>query len=402
MRRKEGRKRIEYLPSQYSILFQPDLCLEEGMRGRMEEKKQEELKEEKVDKSVQDSELEKEDKAKEQATTAEFISIVKEYNEVNKELIYVLQKIYEKECKQSVSEKVKEMADNVKQKAKNLGQKIEKVEEIYKLNKDTKDNILQQYKDSLSEIDNYYEKVYQAVLRQKVKNQDQEQATILKEYELKQNRKKIKKSPQYAEQIKQEKALAKEIKKALDKGDLDTVAVKNEELKCLKSKNPLMLCDKEIERTQTQRFYIQQLITECDQELENVKIERKSRIQQATQDKDNQLATVKKQGLFKKVVGAIRNKISGAKMFKDNVIEKLAEKMGYIKQEMIPQVERDTTDKVINMDAYNEKKRREIVGENPETREELMEEAENRLKANQERETEQPTIEVEENNLEVG
>ncbi len=363
---------------------------------RRECKMEEKIKKEGMTETLEETKSEGTKESKEeQASKREFISLMKELDKVSKELGFTMQIKFEKEGKHLITDKVKEMADNVKQQAKNLGQKIERVEEIYKLNKDTKDNILQQYKDNLSEIDSYYEKVYQAVLRQKAKNQDQEEATILEEYELKQNRKKIKKSPQYAEQMKQEKALAKEIKKALDKGDLDTVAVKNEELKRLKSKNPLMLCDKEIERTQRQRFFIQQLISQCDQELENAKIERKTRIQQATQDKDNQLVTVKKQGLFKKMVGAIRNKISGAKMFKDNVIGKIAEKMGYIKQETIPQVERVTTEKVIYMDEYNANKRREIVGEKPETREELMEKAESELKANQERETEQPDIQIE-------
>ena len=336
-----------------------------------------------------------EDKAKEQAKTAEFISVMKEYNKVTKELLYVMQKKYEKEGKQSISEKVKEMASNVKQQAKNLGQKIEKVEEIYKLNKDTKDNILQQYKDNLSEIDNQYKKVYEAVLRQKAKNQEQEQSTMLKEYQLKKNRKKIKKSPQFAEHMKQEKALAKEIKKALDKGDLETVTAKNEELKRLKSKNPLMLCDKEIEKTKKQRFYIQQLLNECEQELKNAKVERKSSMQQVAQDKNTQLTTVKKQGLFKRIAGAIKNKISGAKIFRDNVIGKLAERMGYIKQETIPQVERVTTEKVIYIDRYYEDKRRKILGEKAETRDELMQKVESRLKADQEREAEQPAIVVE-------
>lgn len=346
------------------------------------------------------NQTEEAEKAQEQASYKELIEAVKTLIKILKERELVEQTKYEKEGKQLISEKVKEMASNVKQQAKNLGQKIEKVEEIYKLNKNTKDNILQQYKDTLSEIDNHYEKVYQAVLRQKAKNQKQEQATILKEYELKRNRKNIKKSPQYAEHMKQEKALAKEIKKALDKGDLDTVTAKNEELKRLKSKNPLMLCDKEIEKTQKQRFYTQQLLNECEQELRNAKIERKSSIQQAAQDKNNQLVTVKKQGLFKRIAGAIKNKISGAKMFRDNVIGKLAEKMGYIKQETIPQVEKVSSKKVSYIENYMGERRTQIVGKEPETIDELMQKAESKLKDYQEeRKAGQPAIEVEDDRV---
>ena len=80
-------------------------------------------------------------------------------------------------------------------------------------------------------------------------------------------------------------------------------------------------------------------------------------------------------------------------MFRDKVIGKLAEKMGYIKQETIPQIERVTSEKVKYIDDYHTKNRQKIVGKNPETREELMQIAENESKADQERETEQPMIE---------
>lgn len=340
----------------------------------------EEIKKNKSQEEKENKPEDKKQKEDNQATSREFISLMKELDKVSKELGFTMQIKFEKEGKHLISEKVTEMFDSVKQQAKNLGQKIEQVEETYKLNKDTKDNILQQHKSNLTEIENQYERVHQAILRQKAINQNREQATMLKEYEWKQTRKKVKKSPQYAEQMKQEKALAKEIKKALDKGDLDTVAIKNEELKHLKSKNPLMLCDKEIEKAQKQRIYIQQLLNQCEQELKNAKIERKSSIQQAAQDKDNQLATVKKQGLFKRIAGAIKNKISGARRFRDNVIGKLAEKIGYVKQETIPQVERVTSEKVVNIEGYMDNARTKILGKNPETREELMQRAEEGLK----------------------
>lgn len=337
----------------------------------------------------------------EQNDSKEYLEMVKRLDEIQKQLKILEDKLFQKEGKLQIGQKVTNMKDKIMKQAAVLGQKVEKIQEIYKLNKDTKDNILQQYKDSLGEIDNHYGNLYQAILRQKAKNQEQEQVTMLKEHQLKKSRRKIKKSTEYAKHRQQEKALANEIKKALDKGDLDTVTVKNEELKHLKSKNPLALCDKEIEKTKQQRLYIQQLINRCDQELEDAKIERESSIEQAIQDKDNQLATVKKQSLFKRVVGAIKNKINGAKMFRDNVIGKLAEKMGYIKQETIPQVERVTSEKVAYIDEYHTKNRQKVVGRDSETREELIQIEENESKANQERETEQSTMEVQDDR-EVG
>lgn len=321
-------------------------------------------------------------------------SLMQEADEIAKELGITMNFIFEKKGEHLIDEEVKKMSGDVQQQAKSLRQKMEKVKEI-------KDNSLRQYKDCLTKIEKQYEMIHKATLQQRIINQRQERKAMLREYRWRQTRKTIKESPQFAKQREKEGQLKEEIKKVLDKGNADTAVAKNKELKQLERKNPLGLCDEEIERTQTQRFYIQQLINQCDQELESIKIERKSRIQQATQDKDNQLVTVEKQGLFKRIFGAIKNKISGAKMFRDNVIGKLAEKIEFIRQDQIPQLERDTLNNITYMNQNMEKRRQKILGKNAETKEQLLQMLESNLIVQPEAEI-QSSRKPEEDIIEVG
>ncbi len=304
-------------------------------------------------------------------------SLMQEADEIAKELGITMNFIFEKKGEHLIDEEMKRMSGNVQQQAKSLGQKMEKVKEL-------EDSSLQQYKDCLTKKEKQYEMLHKAALQQRIINQRQAQKAMFREYKWRQIRKNIKESPQCAEQTEKEVELKEEIKKALDKGNADTAVEKNEELKQLERKNPLRLCDEEIKRTQEQRIHIHELINECDQKVENTKIERESSIQQAIKDNDNLLVTVKKQGLFKRIFGAIKNKISGAKMFRDNVIGKLAEKIEIIRQDEIPQLERDTSNNIIYMNQYMEKRRQQILGENAETKEQLLQIVESNLAVQQE------------------
>lgn len=321
-------------------------------------------------------------------------SLMQEADEIAKELGITMNFIFEKKGEHLIDEEVKKMSCNLQQQAKSLGQKIEEVKEL-------KDNSLRQYKECLTQIENQYEKEYKEALQQRIINQRQEQKAMWGEWLWRQARGNIKESSQCAEQIKKEKELKEEIKEALDKGNADTAVAKNEELKHLERNNPLRLCDEEIKRTQEQRGHIYELINECNEKLENAKIERESSIQQAIQDNDNQLVTVKKQGLFKRIFGAIKNKISGAKMFRDNVIGKLAEKIEFIKQDKIPQLERDTLNNITYMNQYMEERRKKILGKNAETKEQLLQILESNLIVQKEEEI-QTSRKPEEDILEAG
>ncbi len=318
-------------------------------------------------------------------------SLIQEADETAKELGITMNFIFEKKGEQLINEEVKKMSDNIQQQAKS--QKTEKVKEL-------KDNNLREYKDCLTKIEQQYEMIHKATLQQRIMNQRQEHKAMLREYRWRQTKKNIKENPQCAQQIEKEEQLKEEIKEATDKGNTDTAVAKNEELKQLERKDSLRLCDEEIKRTQKQRVYILELINECNQKVENTKIERENRIQQAIQDNHNQLETVKKQGLFKRIFGAIRNKISGAKMFRDNVIGKLAEKIEFIRQDEIPQLERDTLNNITDMNQQMEKRRQKILSKKAGTKEQLLQILESNLIVEQETEI-QSSRKPEEDILEI-
>lgn len=315
-----------------------------------------------------------------QTTTKELVALIKELAQIQAENAKISAQIFAREGKEQIANKTNEMKDKIMEQAKIYGQKAEKVQETYNLNKETKSNILQKYKDSLAEIQEQYETRNESIMQEKSDWQNEEQATMLKEHELKQQRKEIKRSPEYAQQVKEEKELAKEIKKALDEGDLDLVTAKNEELKRLKEKNPLIKCDNEIEDIQQQRNEIQEIISQCEREMEECKDERDNSIDEATQDKDNKLMEMKKQNIFQKMTGAIMNKLNGAKRFKDNVIKKASEKIGYIKDEKLPEVKQETAGKINNFKENMTEKREQLIDKGRETKEQLMQKAETKLR----------------------
>lgn len=337
---------------------------------------------------IKNSEVENQN---EQISAKELLALIKELAQIQAYNAMISAQIFAREGKNQINDKANDMKDKIMQQAVIFGQKAKKVEETYSLNKENKSNILQEYKESLLEIQEQYEIRNQAILRERTDWQNEEQATMLKEHELKQNRKKIKKSPQYDEQMKQEKALAKEIKKALDKGDLDTVTEKNEELKRLKARNPLTRCEQEIGRVQKLRKEIQQMIVLCEKELENCEKDRNNRIEEATQDKDNKLMEIKKQNVFQKIAGGFMNKINGAKRFKDNVIKKVAEKVGYIKNEKFPEIKQDTAEKISSFKDGMRERKEQILDKGRETKEQLMQKAEAKLKESIEQSQEKNT-----------
>lgn len=324
-----------------------------------------------------------------QVSTKELLALIKELACIQMYNTIISAQIFAREGKEQIDDKVNGMKDKIMEQAEVFGQKAKKVEETYSLNKENKNNILQEYRESLDLIEEQYEIRSQAILQERSDCQDEEQATMLKESELKQNRKQIKKSPQYIEQVKQEKALAKEIKKALDEGDLDTVTIKNEELKRLKAENPLMKCDQEIEKVQQQREQIQQMISLCEQELENCANERYDNIEQVTQDKDNKLMEMKKQNIFQKIAGAVMNKINGAKRFKDNVMQKVAQKVGYIKNEKYPEIKRNTSERMNSFRENIGKRKDQILDKGRETKGQLMQKVANKLRESIEQNKEQ-------------
>lgn len=139
---------------------------------------------------IKNSEVENQN---EQISAKELLALIKELAQIQAYNAMISAQIFAREGKNQINDKANDMKDKIMQQAVIFGQKAKKVEETYSLNKENKSNILQEYKESLLEIQEQYEIRNQAILRERTDWQNEEQATMLKEHELKQNRKKIKK-----------------------------------------------------------------------------------------------------------------------------------------------------------------------------------------------------------------
>lgn len=316
-----------------------------------------------------------------QHSVGNLLKLIKELADIQASNAIITARIFAREGKEQIADKTNQMKNKVMEQAKSYGKKAEDLANTYTNNKEEKGNILQEYQESLEDIQEEYEARMDSIVEEKVKWQDEEQATMLKEKELKEDRKQIKKTPEYAEQVKQEKALTKEIKQALDEGDLNTVATKNEELKKLKEQNPLLKCDKEIEEVQQSRQEILDVINMCDKEIEECREDRDNSIDEVTADRDNKLAVMKKQNVFQKMAGAILNKMNGVKRFKDNIVAKVEKKIENIRTETIPAIKETVSSKKQQFAENMQEKKTAILDKGRETKEQLMQKAENKLRA---------------------
>lgn len=315
----------------------------------------------------------------EQVTVEEILRLVAELTKVQNEKAKVSSKLFIRNGKDQIVNKVNNLKSKLMQQAEIYGQKATKVQETYNLNKETKDNILQEYQEALQEIQQQYEaqdKMYANAIDMW---QGEDEKNILKECELKLKRKEIARSPEYVQQMLAEETLQKEIKKDVSKGNLDLATEKIEELKSLQSKNPLSQCDREIKEVQERRDRTENLIEMFKKRREECHEDRNEDINSAMEDRDTQLVAMKKQNLFQKVAGNIMNKLNGANRFKNNVMKVLAQKVNHIKEETIPELQEKLSDKMFDIEQKAEGLMQDTLDKGRETKEKTMQELKNFL-----------------------
>lgn len=226
------------------------------------------------------------------------------------------------------SNRVKGMKDRV------IG-RFKRYQDIYRENKEKKAKILEQYETSLAEIEKQYEKRVKEINTQKSICENQEQAIMLEQYKLKQERKNIAKStPQYEE------------------------------------------CIMEFEGLKNKKEELKQLQRECNKELLNCEGERANSIIDAIEEKNNKLGKMKKQNIFQKIAGALINKKydTKTKAFQENV--------RYIKDEEVPKARQRTAIQTKNFCESMDQKREKIVGKNQNVTAQLMQEMQARVTGN--------------------
>lgn len=267
-----------------------------------------------------------------------FKDLLKQLAEIQAANAKVNWQIFVKEGKEQVQEKVQSAKDEILEQAKIYGQKIEKIEQQYSINKEEEGSIIEQYRKVLSDINKEYGEQLKNIIAEKQEWQTEEQEAMVNQKKLQNERKEKEKSPEYKQYKEEEKKLIKEAKAALEGKDPEIISKKTEELKNLRARNPLNKYDKKIDNIIQDRKDIQQIIEECDKKIENCKENRAKDIEQVTRDKDNKLSVMKKQNIIQKMLGSIFNKVNGTKKFKDAVIGRISDKIEKIKNEDIPRI----------------------------------------------------------------
>lgn len=272
------------------------------------------------------------------------------------------------EGKNLIRKKVKEVRDKIEEQTKIHEQKKERAQKINEKRK----KVLEEFEASLQEIEIQHEKRVEKILKQKCILQNQEQGYKLEQYELKQERKKLRKTPECIELSKKQKVLEKQIKIALAKGDLELVAQKNNELRNLSNQNPLTQIDQEIVKIQNYRHKKQQLLKQCDQEFFNCEVDRINSIEEATELKDDKLKTSKKQNIFQKVVRILLNETDKGNQYQDNVMKAVEKRVEYINKKSIPRVMQSTGEAVKAFEQKMEEKGKGILDRNRYVTKKLM------------------------------
>lgn len=316
-----------------------------------------------------------EQKNNEELSNKRLLDLLTELAEVQAENAILNAKIFVREGKEQVKGKVAEISNAMQEQAKMYGKKAQELAQQYSENSKEKGNVIQEYEQALFEINAEYAKRMKVIMGEKQDLQAEEQQTYSDEKILKLENKKIRRSPEYLQHMEQEKRLASEIKKALAQGDLDAVTQKTEELKALKTQNPLVKNEAQIGEVQTRRNEIGALLEECEEGIEACRHERFEKIEEITLDKNNQLAVIPKQNIVQKIFGNLFNKINGLAKFKSSVVANIMTRVEKIKTEQLPAVKKTVQEKSEQFVEKMLNKREQLKQKAIETRDSVVEKA---------------------------
>ncbi len=254
------------------------------------------------------------------------------------------------QAKDQVNSIIDTTRENLKQQAKQCKVDLNKFTETYKKNSESKSGILEDYKQALDDVNSYYNSVFTNILEKKAQLEADEQDTILKQSETKNNLKEAKKQFPI-----QEKNLKNEIKKAVKEGDLDTAQEKLSELQELYENSPVDEYQTAYEGLDTRRKELRKAIEDCENEFNRALEQRNNMLNMLKDGKNVSLANLPKQSFLQKMLGAVLNRFNKTKTFMKNAIDPLKAKIATIKNEDIPRIKesveknkKDFTDKVVS------------------------------------------------------
>ena len=277
------------------------------------------------------------------------INLLREYVQIQMVNGYLSAKIMGKEGMEQVSSKLTSAKNEIVASAKSYGTKAQQIAKETTTIREDKQTVLGEYKKVLDEINNEYNENLKNIIASKEDAEIERQEGDALEVEMRSRRAIVKKSPEYQKFCARYNITKKELMEAVEKKDFETVNKKNEELKKLHEESPTKKYSDTIKKIKVSRRKLDEMIESCEQEIEECRIDRTNKINEASEDRNVQLANIKKQNIFQKAVGNIINKFNGAKKFSDVVVGKLVDKVGKIRNENIPAIKENLRQKSMNV-----------------------------------------------------
>lgn len=275
---------------------------------------------------------------KEQENKPKLIQMLMELAELQAVNMKLQAAIFLREARNQVDEKVSNAVQSMQESAKAYGRKAEKLAQEYAEGKQGKEDVISRYEECLEDINEEYADELKQIFEEQQELQEYDMDLANKEYELKQDKKAVAKSPEYKEFRTKIENLKKEAKQALNSGRFEVAEQKSAELRELEENNPLTKINSQIESAREERRVIRDQLKECKMQIEECKNQRFEAIEEATRDKNTELENLNKTTGVRRVLGAILNRLNGANRFKNMVIDAMEGKVNEISTEVLPKV----------------------------------------------------------------
>lgn len=197
---------------------------------------------------------------------------------------------------------------------------LEEQAKRYRANSETVESILKNYEEKLANLKEAHEKIIKADVNEKDKQEVEEIRIIGNLNDTRNERDDYMRSPEYSQYKKSYATLKREASKLMENGDIEGAQDKLVELKKMQTTSKVAEFDKKIKELEEKLKTTRDKIAECKSRIDGAKKFYESKIDDATQTKNEDLQKVEKQGVFAKLFGAIYDKIGGKDKFEKRVV----------------------------------------------------------------------------------
>lgn len=214
----------------------------------------------------------------------------------------------------------KDKIDNI---VKGMKEKAQIYEKDYTSSKDGKKSIVEEYEKALDLLSSEYKRLREEKLK-KINGyrdakdyhkgyEDNKRDAINEKSKAISNKKKMQVSKEYKQYLQDIQSLKKEIDLAIEEDDDEKIAIKRQELRELKRRNPTLQFDAEIKKADGIITEMEYKISEAKKYLEKLDEAKDMQLNQIESDRDSALSGLVKQNFWQKLVGSIFSKFGRAK-----------------------------------------------------------------------------------------